>query len=347
MATTPSHATFLLNSTCALRRIGAGHCGSVWANPEDDAGSVVKREDGGPGRSLSNDYTIHRRLLESLRGFDVSSIESQINIPSNPTFVRQDDPFWDQVLANLPVGYTACNGLISERIPSMPRSSRNLLIEKYCTASLSEKISKDKNNDDCIIRPYLGRRRHNREGASTSRFAAFTLRNYPLNADQMEELGLDMPRYARAMGDALAFMHWKVGIDANDVEFVLAPKRSTMQGTNCTLGGALFPEGCLDEHALWILDFDCCRLITMDDEGIDRCVAAYYRNDPFYPRPGKQDVTDVKTWEAFREQYLSRSGALLLGREEKVTGLPARFIQQLVLRVDDFKSGRHNGQVGR
>lgn len=246
------------------------------------------------------------------------------------------------VLANLPVGYTACNGLVSERIPSMPQASRSLLIETYCPPPLRDQITADENNHDCIIRPYLGRRRRQRPGGSQSRFAAFTFRNYPLNADQMEDMGLDLPRYARAMADALAFMHWAAHIDANDVEFVMAPDRPTAHGAECALNGAALTHGRLEEHALWVLDFDCCRPITMDEKGIDRAVAAYYRNDPFYPRPGKQDTADVETWDAFRGQYIRTSQALLLEETEDVRELPAKFIEQLILRVDDFRAGRHH-----
>lgn len=42
----------------------------------------------------------------------------------------------------------------------------------------------------------------------------------------MEELGIpdqDMRGYAEVMAETLAIMHWVVRVDANDVEFVLAP----------------------------------------------------------------------------------------------------------------------------
>lgn len=50
--------------SAAYRRIGAGFCGSVWGVSRDDCSSVViKREDGGPGRSLYNDFRIHEILI--------------------------------------------------------------------------------------------------------------------------------------------------------------------------------------------------------------------------------------------------------------------------------------------
>ena len=59
----------------AFSRIGLGFCGSVWALSastttlgdflETDDYFALKREDGGPGRSLQNDYEMHLRVLES------------------------------------------------------------------------------------------------------------------------------------------------------------------------------------------------------------------------------------------------------------------------------------------
>ena len=40
-----------------FRRIGAGFCGSVWA-PDQREPFAFKREDGGPGRSLLNDFVM-------------------------------------------------------------------------------------------------------------------------------------------------------------------------------------------------------------------------------------------------------------------------------------------------
>lgn len=49
---------------------------------------------------------------------------------------------------------------------------------------------------------------------------------------RIEELGLPMEEYAECMAVALAFLHWRVGIDANDVEFVLAAPRSSADTVN-------------------------------------------------------------------------------------------------------------------
>lgn len=57
--------SFMMSSNMneMLRRIGQGFCGTVWASY---TGNAHKREDGGPGRSLRNDYNMHQKAIESL-----------------------------------------------------------------------------------------------------------------------------------------------------------------------------------------------------------------------------------------------------------------------------------------
>ena len=87
------------------------------------------------------------------------------------------------------------------------------------------------------------------------------------------------------MAQALALMHWVGEVDGNDVEFVLAPS------DNATMSNVL------GDHSMWILDFDLCRNMSMDEDGVKQASIAFWRNDPFYPRPGK----DPELWNAFRK----------------------------------------------
>ena len=80
------------------------------------------------------------------------------------------------------------------------------------------------------------------------------------------------------MAEALAIMHWICEIDGNDVEFVLAPPDPQAKGTT---------SNCLGEHSVWMLDFDLCRMMTMDEWGVKQAVVAFWRNDSFYPRHRK------------------------------------------------------------
>ncbi|CAG8292220.1 unnamed protein product [Penicillium olsonii] len=302
-----------------LKTIGRGACGTVWAS---ETGPAYKREDGNPARSLTNDFTMHQRVLQS-QTFLTNSIPSTqlaIQIPLCHNFIKpEDEEWWFQNHDIFPQGHTPCNMIESQRIPAFEESTRTLLIQKFCPEEIKQVIMDSEPDRDCLIRPYLGRRRtHSPSSQTSSRFRAFSLRNYPLHEDQMEELGIstdDIQHYARIMADALAMMHWVARIDASDVEFVLAPPHHN--------GHRI--ENLLGDHAMWLLDFDVCRDMSMDINGVEQAVKAFWRNDPFYPRPGKA------LWKIFREQYLSTSKDCvnLCRSEEKarLDSLPILFIE--------------------
>ena len=109
-------------------------------------------------------------------------------------------------------------------------------------------IGVDESNHDCMIRPYLGRKRTQQvQSTHPSRFRVFSVRNYPLPVDQMEKIGLsssDLSLYIRTMAEALATLRWASKIDGNDIESVLAPA-TEQQAPSCmsnVLGG----------HTMWI-----------------------------------------------------------------------------------------------
>ncbi|KAI4862295.1 zinc finger protein-domain-containing protein [Hypoxylon rubiginosum] len=285
-------------STTAYRRIGAGFCGSVWTSTLNHITSsgaeqgttvrkptAIKREDGGPGRSLLNDYEIHQTLLESY-----TRCPSQLAtflIPECYDFVAGSYKGWEttNILARFPRGFSPCNILITQRIPPFPQDARDAIISQYCPPSLAGNIKADINNDDCLIRPYLGRRKWGRQ---ESRIRVFSLR----------ELGLDPFAYSEVMAQALAFMHWLAKVDANDVEFVLAPAEDTPQ----------FRSRALGDHSMWILDFDCCRRMSMDRLGIEQAAGAFLRNDPFYPHPSRgEEEEDRMLWQHFKAAFLEAS----------------------------------------
>ena len=125
----------------------------------------------------------------------------------------------------------------------------------------------------------------------------------------MEQLGIDSTDllcYSEIMGETLAMMYWYGGIDANDVEFVLAPPRVDLSGYKSrTISNVL------GDHVMWLLDFDCCNKISLDEKGVNKAVVAFLRNDPFYPHPNSSQVL----WQAFRGQYLQSSSNVLQRRQ--------------------------------
>ena len=150
-----------------LRRIGAGFCGTVWA--AGDHGPAFKREDGGPDRSLLNDYNMHQHLQ------DHKSSMTQIQIPICYKLLTPSSEWWHDNLDRFPRGYEPCNMIHAQRIPPISENARRLITEPYCPPQLVSEIMDSDTNRDCLVRPYLGRRRHHTQRAS--RFQAFSLRN--------------------------------------------------------------------------------------------------------------------------------------------------------------------------
>ncbi|KAL4916997.1 zinc finger protein-domain-containing protein [Aspergillus aurantiobrunneus] len=248
-------------------RIGAGFCGTVWAadaHPE----SAFKQEDGGRDRSLENDSRMHQHLG--------NCIEETLGQ------ARDTHPHIHAILHRFPEGYQPCNMIHAQRIPAMNAETRRLLTERYCPQELVKEILNSDTNRDCLIRPYLGRRRISRP----SKFKAFSLRNYPLHIDQMVEIGVpeqDVHGYVRTMAEALAVMHW----------FVLAAPNNRpdkKQETRKTWSNIL------GDHEMWVLDFDLVRSMSMDEQGVRQAVGAFLKNDPFFPRPGQHP----ELWSTFR-----------------------------------------------
>jgi len=345
--------------TPQLRRIGQGFCGTVWAAPisDDDDDSTqpaqaIKREDGGPGRSLLNDFTMHQTILTAL-----SPSTSAIRVPSCHAYIRSDNQaWWSTHLSRFPEQYqTACNALITQRIPPLPEHARNNLIDAYCPAALQSSILSSEADRDCLVRPYLGRRRHR---VRQSRFQAFSLRNFPLHADQIEELGLDGNLYAGIMAETLAELYWRAHIDANDVEFVLAPpappqsppkvsnnntnkeettgiiKKATPTNTTAATDSdpTIIESEVLGRHCVWILDFDCCRIMSMTESGVEQAVMAFWRNDPFCPRPGREEIKDQELWDTFKERFLEVSEEMVAndGPESQLPALWVKLVEQRV-----------------
>ena len=117
-------------------------------------------------------------------------------IPQCRELVQRNDIWWTSSRVHqFPPGYSACRALISERIPKDPRSTSDKIVDLFCAgnAPLSDFVKGNADDDACLIRSYLGRRRrHRQEGISNSRFQRFSLRNVPLHIDLMEVLNLDV-----------------------------------------------------------------------------------------------------------------------------------------------------------
>ncbi len=121
------------------------------------------------------------------------------------------------------------------------------------------------------------------------------------------------------MADALAIMHWEARIDAADAEFVLggAPrlaqeplpavaKLKLLKEGSSTGVGAVQGQGQAAATHMWLLDFNQCQPLSMDQEGVDQAVKRFFDNDAYYPRPpAATGCTDEGLWETLAK-YLGR-----------------------------------------
>ncbi|KAK0712647.1 zinc finger protein-domain-containing protein, partial [Lasiosphaeria miniovina] len=270
-----------------------------------------------------------------------------VNIPSAIEFLPPQSDKWKTILPRLPTGFMACEALVSERILPMPRQTRRLLVQRYWNGDVDSVVN-DKRNEHCLIRPYLGRRR---QGARQSRLQSISLRNYPLYADQIEELGLPIDEYTSAMADTLAFLLWTVRVDANDVEFILArPRtsaiatieshsRNTRPAPGPSVGTAELATGILGSHAMWLLDFDCCKELDMNETGVNVAAQRFWRNDPFYPNPNCKCPEDERLWALFKDRFLRSSRSILEGECEAIQELPELLIARIVETIGVYSKG--------
>ncbi|KPM45573.1 hypothetical protein AK830_g969 [Neonectria ditissima] len=301
-----------------LERIGAGCCGSVWASSSPHATMALKREDGGPNRSLENELRMHQRVLKASQ----PSPSRDFSIPLCHGFIR-DSQDWDEILPRLPSGSTACNALVSEKVLPISERGRQVLVQRYCPEHAQEGVLRDPKNTHCLVRLYLGRRR--RDPTRRSRF--FSLRNFPLHVDQAEELGLSTEKWAISMAKALSFLYWEARVDANDVEFVLGlPRADNSNGNGAELS-------ILGSHSLWVIDFDCCRELPMNEEGVEMAVQAFWRNDPFYPRPKSGQE---RLWHVFRDNFLAASAVALQNESSDRQRLPQLLMNRIVDTIGVF-----------
>lgn len=150
----------------------------------------------------------------------------------------------------------------------------------------------------------------------------------------MEEMGMATDVLAAQVAGALATMHWAARVDGRGVEFVLGSVPPPPAGPAARrLQPGSDTEALVQQRAavcLWLLDFDQCGGMSMDDKGVERAVEAFCGNDPYYPRPvvdgGEDgDGKDARLWKGFCARYLEISDRILLG-----TALP-RYLPRLLL----------------
>jgi hypothetical protein len=313
--------------------IGKGQCGSVYALKGTTMAIKLPNTSSKTDelfRELKNHMVVHKTFKAVY-----SSSSSAIRVPKMMCWVTpESNSFWSEKAALFQDrGQVPNYGLVSERIYPLPRPVREALVSALCPKQIvnfKDEFLRKPQNKDCLVRLYLGRRHDNR----TSNPKSISMRNFPLHADEMERIGLETKAFALAMAEALALLHWKAGLDANDVEFVLGstpaltgnPSCEDVSATDKDSAGNLWQ---LDlEHrtiSVWLLDFNECKAFKHDASGLKQLVRGFWFNDPYYPRPNSTVAKDKATWEMFACHYLKISNELVAGNPG-----PGLFIEGVV-----------------
>ena len=329
-----------------FQAIGAGTCGTVFEIP--GTLDVVKRAKVGFESPLWNDCVSQKYVCEA---FDKHhNMIEDLRVPRVVNFIAADDEtFWNKHGRRFPEAYQAPSALyFTQRILPLPTVVRHALIDEYFPDALKLKAKIDIGNKNCLIRLYLGKRRD----LTRQKPVRATLLNYNLHLDQMEDLKLNTSFFAAIMGRGLAIMHWEAKIDGEDVEFVLgcsppiamepmslSAKELESLGKPTSLTPPAFDRKVI---GMWLLDFNRCNRIpvrgnTVEESMILRrravglAISAFYKNDPYYPRPLSGDILQESLWNTFKEAYLRTSQAVL--REEsdtEIKELPQGFIRGLI-----------------
>ncbi|KAK3936029.1 zinc finger protein-domain-containing protein [Diplogelasinospora grovesii] len=238
-------------------------------------------------------------------------------------------------IVNLPTA-----ALISQRIQPLPARTRHLLIDKYCAPRIRQSALGDPANNDCLVRVYLG----SMVGRANQMF--FSLRNFKLHLNQMQQIQMEVEPIARGIGEAMAVMPWAAKTDARDVEFVLGTSSDFRpmgrfdadELTNLDPGTYTGPMSRVHQDffgrktELWILDFNQVRKIKMDKEGVEQAVQAATINDPYLPRPLGDSEVERRAWNTFVTSYLETSERVIRkeGMEDEVMQLPVMFLEGLI-----------------
>lgn len=338
------------------RSIGSGSCGRIYAADNSCVALKVAHSPSTPD-PLWNEYVMHTHIWEAVQKLQLD----EVRVPQPRFYVPGDEsaPWWQRhapmfAVHNDPSEHfaEARPVLAMERIHPLSDELRLELIRTFGQANdydpYRTQTMERPGNRDCLVRAYLGssrQRQRQQGGGAIGRCGNFfSLRNLKLRLDQMEEMGMATEVLAAQVAGALATMHWEARVDGRGVEFVLGsvppPPAGPREQRLLPLAAAelegLEPgsdtEALVQQRAavcLWLLDFDQCGNMSMDDKGVERAVEAFCGNEPYYPRPvvdGEDgDGKDARLWKGFCARYLEISDRILLG-----TGLP-RYLPRLML----------------
>jgi hypothetical protein len=205
------------DGTPGFREIGTGsigtvfeHLGTIWAHKLPLTDDTAK---------LWNNHKMHRLVADSFEGL---SPDVAIEIPKLPWFAKDESKFWAENVDRFPwtdrYPRRPRHIMCMERIFPVPKATRKLLIDRYCPEERRDYAKVVAANKHCLIRPLMGRKRQN---VTDRRLRIFSLRNFKLHLDLMQDLDLNPLEMMTTMASPLAILHYHPRIDGIDAQFVL------------------------------------------------------------------------------------------------------------------------------
>ncbi|KAL8841487.1 MAG: hypothetical protein Q9170_000870 [Blastenia crenularia] len=319
------------------RIIGLGTCGTVFQIPKTDL--ALKK--GGAESSIWTDFCLTNIVHHAIR--DVHAILQKsfpyVTLPMAPLchefYPTDDNEFWSPSrLQQLPSSHRTKGAAFTvDLIQPLPQATRDALIERYFEDHEVEEAKADPDNQDCLVRIYLGERESFDHGSPDS------LRNFPMRLNILGDLEIEVSVLAIEMAIGLAILHWQAQVDGMDVEFVLGGCSGPCDyGQPCVyndLSASPHQVTAVNlnhrEVHLWILDFDKATRIELTAHDVKRkLVPAFLGNDPYYPMPH----VDEELWGDFCTAYTKSSDVILRSKRvaKEVRGLPKQFLDEVLRR---------------
>ncbi|KFA81715.1 hypothetical protein S40288_11751 [Stachybotrys chartarum IBT 40288] len=318
-----------------FEEIGQGQCGTVYSLTGT---TMVAKIPNSAAKidQLFADYRMHFEVRQAMKEVS-TAIQIRINVPELHMYVSpKSDNFWTDCGPLFPMDAVVEKfALLSERVFPVPLPVREALVDTLCPKVIRKRkqdFLARPENKSCLIRIYLGRRQITKPETNVQNLK---LRNFPLHVNEMEDMSLDTSHFACVMAQTLAILHWKAGIDGNDIEFILGSSPMQMRGPSYgeIVGKDMWAVAELYHFdfghrstSIWVIDFNQCARFEENDAGLKQIVDAFFWNDPYYPRPNLENDKDMELWAVFRKQYLDVSTMLTesVMPEEFITRIEAR-----------------------
>ncbi|KAL8713730.1 MAG: hypothetical protein Q9220_002256 [cf. Caloplaca sp. 1 TL-2023] len=348
----PSTTSVEETLTGDLRIIGLGTCGTVFEQLDGDKDIAVKK--GKDVKHMWNDFCltniVHNAINDTRETLQAAFPQiSLARVPRCHSFSLPSlTSYWDAYLAKFPSSHREVGAVFhAERIPPIPRDRWTELVDDYFEKDFQEDAKRNEENNDCLLRVYLGEE-EGRKGRYDS------MRNFPMRLDMIEKFGEKKSGLAKDMAITLAVIHWQAQVDAMDAEFVLGGPLPLLQGPRAVCPSPKDEPYNVDElpkldrassnidvrlqqyHELWVLDFDKSHRIALKRKDVNkRLVPAFLGNDPYYPRPD----TDPCNWAIFSVFYKQASEIILKnkGASSEELKLPKHFIYKVLAKIAEHE----------